>query len=50
MKIKNKNFAIDYLMINKRFNYKYMNIQNKNYLLSILRKMIDSKYINIKLN
>ena len=42
---KMKNFAVDYLMVNKRFNYKYMNIQNKIYLLSILRKMIDSKYI-----
>ena len=42
---KNKNYAVDYLIKNKRFNYKFMNNKNKIYLLFILDKMINSKYI-----
>ena len=46
--LENKNFAVEYLIKNKRFNYIYMNNKNRNYLKSIIKKMISSKYISKK--
>ena len=42
---KNKNYAIDYLIKNKRFNYRFMENKLKLYLKSVIKGMINCKYI-----